>query len=153
VKRPSGCPFTKRQWEAIELLADGLSLREIAARFGRAHASVRTLLWNARKRVGAANNAGLLAECYDQGWLATPVARLEHEEEAGEWPTVTPAQRAYLTVFDRMLRTPFGSEAERRALLEMRYMLGAMCIEKRIDMPGSTRVKCEAERPVLALAA
>jgi DNA-binding CsgD family transcriptional regulator len=138
-------PFTGRQWETIVLLAEGLTLDAIAVSLGVTRSGVRTTLWEARKRTGAESDAGLIAECYEQGWLATKPALLEHREEVEEWPKVTPAQRAYLDVFDRMLKTRYGSEAERRTRLEMRYMLGAICIEKDIHIPGS--------QPVLALAA
>jgi hypothetical protein len=127
------------------LLAEGLRPKEVALRNGTAHTTVRSQLAEARRRVGVGSTARLIAECYEQGWVKTP----EHVAEIEEWPEITPAQRAYLDVFDRMLRTRYGSEQERRARLEMRYMLGAMCIEKGIGMPGARR---EPERPVLALA-
>lgn len=131
-------------------MADGFSPEESAVKLGLSRAGLYRRLQAAREQIGADSNAVLVAECYERGWLATRPVRLEHDEEAGEWPKITAAQRLYLDVFDRMLKTRFGSEEERRARLEMRYMLGAMRIEQRISVPGEKR---EPERPVLALAA
>jgi hypothetical protein len=54
----------------------------------------------------------------------------EWQAELDEWPKITPAQKCYLDAFDRMLLARAGSEAERRGQLEMRYMLGAMYVER-----------------------
>jgi len=130
---------------------------EIARQESKDPAAIRHLAAFARQRIGAKSNDELLHVCYREGWLGEHTGLLEREaavaireRELDEWPEVTPAQRAYLDRFDRMLKTPYGSEAERRARLEMRYMLGAMCIEKGIPVPGARR---ELEQPVLALAA
>jgi len=102
-------PFSKVRWETILLVAEGYSYEEIAARLRISGSTVRQRLADTRKQVGAKSTTALIAECYDRGWLVTPQARIEHEEEHEDWPTITPAQRAYLTVFDRMLRTTSGS--------------------------------------------
>ena len=117
--------------------------QEIALKLGVSHSTVKNQLASARERIGARTNQRIVAECYEQGWIETR----EHAQKVEEWPKVTPAQHAYLDAFDRMLLTPFGSEAERRGRLEMRYMLGAMCIERgRSSIPGSQ----EHESPALA---
>jgi DNA-binding CsgD family transcriptional regulator len=141
---PVDCPLTPREWEVVSLLADGLRLKEIGFRLGKKAATVEKQAESARLRLGVKTNERLVAECYEQGWRTAPV-----RQEDEEWPEITPAQRAYLNEFDRMLLTPSGSEAERRSLGAMRYMLGAMCLEKGIRVPGTN----EPLRVPLALAA
>lgn len=137
----SACPFYLREWQAIQLLAEGSTPGEIGLLLDVEASTVRKLLAAARARINVRTDEHLVAECYERGWLKTR----EHLAEIEEWSKITPAQRAYLDAFDGMLKTRFGSEEERRGRLEMRYMLGAMCIEKDIPIPGA--------QPVLALAA
>jgi len=122
-------------------------VKEIALLLDVEHTTVRKLFAAARERVDVKTDEHLVAECYEQGWLKTR----EHQAEIDEWPKITPAQKCYLDAFDRMLLARAGSETERRSRLEMRYMLGAMCIEKGVGMPASTGAP-EPE-PWLALAA
>lgn len=141
---PADCPFTVTELQIIDHIADGKGLKEIALLLGRSASTARTHLHNAYKKINVRNRSHLVNECYKRGWLGRArdlsdreATLVEREEACEEWPEVTPAQKAYLAAFDRWLRAPAGTIAEARASAAKSYMLGAMYVEKGMEIPSA----------------
>lgn len=124
--RPKGCPLERREWEALQLVEEGLTYEQIAARLGVAHSTVRNHLHTAYGKLGVNRAAQAVVKIRAADWYPEPPPVIEPEEGP-----LTPAQKAYLRVFDRHLRAwAAGDEAEEdRTRLECRYMLGAIYVE------------------------
>ncbi|MDW5376809.1 helix-turn-helix transcriptional regulator [Halomonas sp. HP20-15] len=61
--------LTKRQTQIVELLAQGLTAEEAAAKLSRALPTVRRHLQMAYQRVGARNTPHLVAKAVAGGWI------------------------------------------------------------------------------------
>lgn len=57
--------LTPRERMIVKLLADGLTLKEIAARIGTAHGTVRQQIQRARDRSGCRSNAELVVKAHE----------------------------------------------------------------------------------------
>jgi DNA-binding CsgD family transcriptional regulator len=136
--------LTRGERHVARLYATGHTHGEIAEVRGTQEATVSALLCRAARKLGVPVPEGNLA--VDSQALAGALTGSSRNEE----PPLTPAQKLYLQAFDRYLAAwRNDGEDERRARLEMRYMLGAMYLEARVPMPS----RVSAPRPQLRVAA
>lgn len=63
------CPLTGRQIEAVTLLADGLSAKEIAIQWGQSYHWVNNCIYDAMKVSGTSKSTGLVAMALRKGWI------------------------------------------------------------------------------------
>lgn len=120
---PDGCPLTLAEFECVELLAEGLAVKQIAVRRHVTHSTVRGLLNTAYKRLGVVDRAHAVIKCERAGWLGrAPMTRIAEtvllqqikpiledclrQLEHGTRHRVTRSQYAYLQAFDTYLRRP-----------------------------------------------
>ena len=119
----AGCPLSRRELEVVGLLAEGLTMKQVALRLGIAHSTVRCQLNTAYRRLGLAARAQLVIRCEREGWIASdPAGRsrvevlleevkpilenCQRQLEQGTRHRVTRSQYAYLKAFDQFLRSP-----------------------------------------------
>lgn len=120
------CPLSARQRDVIELLAEGLVYKQIAARMHLGVSTVRTHLHQAYTRLGVFDRAQAVLMCAREGWIAADAAHLGPasrevillgevkrllRQYVADLPNhrphrITPAARAYLDAFDTYLRRP-----------------------------------------------
>lgn len=70
--RPGSTLLTDTDRDLIRMLADGLSLRQIAARLGVSFSVVGNRLSRLYARTGTSNSTHLVATALRSGWLDTP---------------------------------------------------------------------------------
>lgn len=104
--RPPDCPLTRRQWQIMLLLADGMTGQEIALHLGMSPSTVRRHSHGAFQRLGVPNTAAAVAAIYRNGWVGYEVP-----PKPDRWP---PLVRSYLEALDRYLAT--GDPRAREAM-------------------------------------
>jgi DNA-binding NarL/FixJ family response regulator len=62
-------PLTRRESEALRLLADGLSDREIATRLGISPKTVEKHVGAVLRKTGTSSRTAAVVNALDQGWL------------------------------------------------------------------------------------
>lgn len=138
--------------EVARLFATGHTHSEIASRRGCTEANVSALLSRACAKLGVSRRQG---HKIDSREVAHALANPGVPRAAGsvEQP-LSLAQKLYLQAFDRYLRAwANDGEDERRARLEMRYMLGAMYLEAEVPMPTGIAARGAQRRAGHSLAA
>lgn len=102
---PAGCPLTNGQYETLALVAEGLSLKEIALRRSCSTSTVQSTLTNTYAVLGAAGRGQTTAVVVmkDSGWLGAPPREPQQRDDSRD---VTPTQRAYNEWFVRLCRSP-----------------------------------------------
>lgn len=146
---PAGCPLSVAEFGVVRGAAEGKSTRQIGRELGVSPSTVRTHYWKAAKTLGVKGRAALAVVFLSAGWLDPVLAFSDGRVSAG--------QRLYLEAFDRMLAGRRESDRRERGRLEMRYMLGAMHIERglghgppaRDRPPPNMRLDRELDRTVL----
>lgn len=109
---PDDCPLTAREFEVLGLLAEGLAMKQVAAKLGIAASTVRIQAHTGYRRLGVGNVTQAVAMMSRRGWLGwTPPPPQPPVEPEGKLP---PFARAYLEAFDEHLRS--GSEQSRRSM-------------------------------------
>lgn len=71
-RTPTITHLSPRQAEIIQLLAEGLLVKQIARRLGLSHRTVEGYLAKMRQRIGVHNQAELIAHAARVGWLEKP---------------------------------------------------------------------------------
>ena len=69
VRKPTGLALCKREREVLQLVADGASNREVAARLFISEASVKTHLQHIYDKLDVRDRAAAVAEGYRRGLL------------------------------------------------------------------------------------
>lgn len=69
-----GCPLTKSEMRAVELLGQGLTFKQMAQMLGVSHTTVRTHLHNVYGKLGVPDRAQAWIECVKRGWIEVEVA-------------------------------------------------------------------------------
>jgi DNA-binding CsgD family transcriptional regulator len=130
--RPKGCPLTQREWEALQLVEEGLTYGQIAERLRLSQSTVRAHMHTARKKLGACRAAQAIVKMRAADWYPEAPPVVEPEEGP-----LSPAQKAYLAVFDRHLKAwAAGDErAEIRTRRQMRWMLHGIYVEADRRLP------------------
>jgi two-component system response regulator DesR len=67
--RPPSSPLTRREVEVLRLAAEGLPLKEIAARLFLAHGTVRNHLSSVVRKTGARNRMEAVWRAHRDGWI------------------------------------------------------------------------------------
>ena len=149
---PDGCPLTGSEFVVVQLVAQGLSYKEVAARLGIAHGTVRIHLHNAYRRLNVLCAMHAVLACVKAGWIdveipgydRAPDPRADDREGlrralsdlAGaireRQPPVTLRQHAYLEAFDELLRAR-NSDAAQAARARMLDRLGGVLAEAGVD--------------------
>ncbi len=134
------CPLSKREFEALALLCEGLSYVEIAKRMGVSYSTVRSTLHTGYQRLGVYKGAEAIARMIGAGWL-DPVSEDWHDAR------LTAAQHLYLEAFDKLLgggarvglkersRNRRDEGEQKRAAEEMHHHLGSLYMEAEKPMP------------------
>ena len=94
---PVGCPLSARQFEVVELVANGWHYKQVAVMLGLAVSTIRTHVHHAYQLLGVENSHQALREFGRRGWIAWTEAPTP---EPGYWQT-RPFLAAYLAVIDR----------------------------------------------------
>ncbi len=142
--------LTPAEREVARLFATGHTRSEIAKARGTKKGNVNVLLSRARGKLGLPTRHGRRIESQE---IAHALANPGVPRPAGpQEPPLSPAQKLYLQAFDRYLRAwANDGEDERRARLEMRYMLGAMYVEAKAPMPDTPRPSPRSEAESVGL--
>ncbi|WP_129663398.1 response regulator transcription factor [Phytoactinopolyspora endophytica] len=69
VRKPSGLSLSDREFEVLELVADGASNREAASRLFISEASIKTHLQHIYDKLGVRDRAAAVGEAYRRGML------------------------------------------------------------------------------------
>ena len=149
---PDGCPLTASEFAAIQLVAEGLTTKQVAARLGIAPTTVRNQLHTAYRRLNVLSAMHAVLACVKAGWIDVeipgydrmPDPRADDREGlrralsdlAGaireRQPPVTLRQHAYLEAFDELLRAR-NSDAAQAARARMLDRLGGVLAEAGVD--------------------
>jgi DNA-binding CsgD family transcriptional regulator len=138
-------PLTRRQMQVMELLVAGNTYQQAAAELGLSRSTVRSYVHQSYLKLGVGSIGPALLRMQELGWMAQPEPPPKDPCKVGgevvdyypDLEPLTPAQRLYLQAFDRYLAAPADSPEEDRARSEMRYMLGAMYIERDLRPTGA----------------
>jgi DNA-binding CsgD family transcriptional regulator len=140
----TACPLTRRELEIVQLLSDGHSGPQVAARLRLSGSTIRSHTNKIYRKLRVRTAAQAVLHCVRQGWVAgeTGDAELlnayrtitrELIDAIESHREVTPAQKRYLDAFDRRLRGEAAnlSDPLMRLLRDVGLPLGARGLEGR----------------------
>jgi DNA-binding CsgD family transcriptional regulator len=133
-----GCPLTRRQLQIVELLAEGLTYKQIALRVGLGQSTVRSHLHQVYGKLGVHDRAQAVLACEREGWIDSPgldaseriLVRLERVMRdlcrlVRERSQLTDPQRAFISAFDQLLYAQ-GDEDKLAAQKALESTIGLM---------------------------
>lgn len=104
---PAGCPLTPREFQVLQLYADGLRNEEIAISLGLSLSTIRTHTQRMYRKLGCKNRTQAVAGAGRLGWIGWIPSVQQPAAPASESPRVVglaaehPFLAAYLAEFER----------------------------------------------------
>lgn len=129
----AGCVLSLREIEVVRQLARGLTYAQVADATGRRTSTVRSLVSQAKGRLGVSTLAEAVAICMQAGWL--DVVDQDGQAVALADPRVTWAQRLYLEAFDQSLAAGDDPQEVARTRQLREAALTGMCREAGLERP------------------
>lgn len=133
----SDCPLTVRELRIVELLAQGLTYKQIGLRLDRSPSTIRSLCHRAYTKLGVADRTQAVLACERAGWIDSPgidpTARLtlrlcRATEEMCRLirsrAQLTDPQREYVSAFDQLVY----ARADEDHIAARRAMAGALAV-------------------------
>lgn len=104
------CPLSDREREAVRLLSEGLTYKQMALQLGLSVSTVRTHLHTTFKKLGVVDRAQAVVECVRHGWIQLDPEREPQPGDVGrcsicgnEFPTETGRCAACETEYEDQL--------------------------------------------------
>jgi DNA-binding CsgD family transcriptional regulator len=130
-KVPDGCPLTPRQFEILQLLGDGLTVKQAAQHLGVTASTIRSLNHKAYASLGAADATQAIVIMGRRGWIGWRAPE-PPPEPAGLPPTPLAVEHPFLAAYLREFeRSRWPHEPDRESAAGMRLALAGHRITTR----------------------